>query len=226
MTPKDLLLAFRKQVQDEESPYLWEDFEFLQWLGEAQDEFAVAVGGISDTATVAYLANDVWLPYDTRTLRIIAARDATTMDDIAVIDRSDLNRAVVRDYGRQTVRLTNDPGPVRFLVIGLRENSLRMLNVPTANGSIEFDVMRLPLHFVTEVGYEDVDTFVLEIDARHHMHLLKYVKSQAYQKQDAETIDDRKAKSFADQWESYVESQAAARDRRRFKPRITKYGGI
>ena len=72
-----LLKDLRRGLQDEISPYLWQDEELLSYLNEAQDEFCRETGGIADARSdflrIVVAAGTEWVDIDPRILKIRSA---------------------------------------------------------------------------------------------------------------------------------------------------------
>lgn len=87
--------------------------------------------------------------------------------------------------------------------------------------TVELSVFRLPLTEITEDGEQ-----ALEIDSQHHIHLLLWVKSLAYNKQDADAFDRRKSDDFAQDFRSYCAGVKKEQDRARRVVGTVQYGGL
>jgi hypothetical protein len=77
---------------------------------------------------------------------------------------------------------------VEYLIMGADHRKARLHPIPTAGGALTLQVKRLP---VTELD-SGADT-LSDLQPEHHIHLVKWMKSMAYRKQDAETFDLDKA---------------------------------
>jgi len=86
---------------------------------------------------------------------------------------------------------------------------------------INLSVYRLPLVTITDDGEQ-----TLEIDVQHHAALLYWVKSRAYDKQDAEAFDRTKSKDYATRFETYCAMAQQEQQRARRVQGNIAYGGI
>lgn len=231
MLLQDLLEHCRKQLDDSAPPYLWDDDELLLWAVEAQDMLVRAVGGISDTTVAAAdigspqtrlqdLAVTPSVPYVAHSpyiLRIRSARLVTGKLDLQVIDEADMSVVPVRDYGwtRGIALDDTDTGQVRFMVLGMKDNTVRWARVPDANGTdtCRLHVYRLPYPRIAK--QEDA----LEVGEEHHLNLVEWIKCKAYSKEDAETYDKKLAETNRLTFEAYCEKARREAERKRFKPR-------
>jgi len=86
---------------------------------------------------------------------------------------------------------------------------------------IELSVYRFPLNTITDDGDQ-----VLEIDPQHHTALLHWMKSRAYDKQDAETFDRRKSEEFKGRFTEYCARAQQEQQRARRVQGNVAYGGV
>jgi len=86
---------------------------------------------------------------------------------------------------------------------------------------VEFATYRFPLVTITDDGDQ-----ALEIDAQHHTALLHWMKSRAYDKQDAETFDRRKSEDFRDRFTEYCARAQQEQQRARRVQGNVAYGGV
>lgn len=113
-------------------------------------------------------------------------------------------------------------GPVSAIVIGLERTKIRIWPVPAEDVVIETTVFRLPLQPVNNATKSQQ----LEVDVQHHTHLLRWVKSRAYGKQDSEAFDKTKAREFEQSFLQYCEDSKIEDRRLRHKTRVVAYGGL
>lgn len=224
MDKNDLKTLFRKQVADVNKPYLWDDIEVDQYMTDAQDMFVRLTGGIADFSTqdIVEVPVDEGEPMSAHSqyiLRILSARLVDAERDLKIVDPSNIADAVDMDYGFQTPSSLrdDDTGPVTAMVLGLEDNAIRWYRVPVVSDICKLHVRRLPY---------PRDAECLEIDDMHHIHLLKWMKHMAYNKEDAETYD----KSLADKNEalfrSYCADAKVEQEGKRYKVRTVRYGGL
>jgi hypothetical protein len=87
--------------------------------------------------------------------------------------------------------------------------------------SVELAVYRFPLITITDDGDQ-----ALEIDDQHHTALLHWMKSRAYDKQDAETFDRRKSEEFRTRFTEYCARAQQEQQRARRVQGNVAYGGV
>lgn len=235
MTLQELIKLYRFQAGDEVGPYLTDDETLLGWLIEAQDELVRAFGGFSDmTVTEASDVDDVKLhdlevteeePYtefSSWVLRIRSARLLTVKRDVRIISEAEFSHIRISDYGQVNPVFLDDEdiGIVTHAIIGLKDNNLRWYRVPESDDTCRLHVYRM--------AYPRIETQEdeLEVDERHHRHLLKYVKYMAYNTEDAEIYDKDLANRNKTEFEAYCEKVRQEVERIRFKPRSVQYGGL
>ena len=216
MTPVELLDLFRDEMVDQQAPYLWSDQLIYSYADDAQKMFCRFTDGISDaTSPLTQLDVGVGDSYIATSPLILRLRNAS---------RADTGRAVevvnIEDLPARGWRFDGRVGPVAALVIGEEAGKARTYPLPNEAVTINLSVFRLPLNPVTDDGPP------LEIDEQHHRHLLLWMKSLAYGKQDAETSDKTKQRDFDAAFRSYCAGVKAEQQRARFKPRAIAYGGI
>lgn len=238
METQDLLDLFRKQVSDEEKPFLWDDVERLQYLIDAQDTFVRKMGGFSDYSTSALTDIQVTKgqplsKFSKYILRIRSIKLLTQRRNVTMISEADLKTkarggegigSMLTDYGMLSPSLLYlddlDIGPVYYAVIGVQDNALRWHRVPDQNDIARMHIYRLPYPRMKD------EESCLEIDEQHHIALIMWMKYLAYSKEDAETYDRDLAEINRVGFVTYCDEAKAEKDRQRFKPRVIHYGGF
>lgn len=235
MEIQDVIELFRKQVADEEAPYLWDDVEVLQYVIDTQDELITAIGGIS-VMTVAeaddpdneelhdleVTEDEPYSDFSPYILRIRSAKLLTVKRNIRIIDEAGFNQVQTYDYGIQSPAFLDDTdtGPVTHGIIGLVDGKLRWYKVPDGDDTCRLHCYRM--------AYPRIETQedALECDERHHIHLITGIKARAFSKNDSEVYDAELAETNKKQFETYCERAKLERDRIRFTPRTVMYGGL
>lgn len=216
MTVEQLLTLFRQEMGDTAEPYLWSDEEVLIYLDDAQKMWARWTDGIADSTSdltqIELVAGQQWYDLDERVLKI---RTATRLDDGRTVDV--YNPEMLKHRG---VKFTSQPGRLRALIQGLEDGKLRAWPVPAEDSTIELAVFRLPLNDIVD------DASTLEIPSHHHTHLLKWVRSRAYGKQDADTFDRVKAAEYEAAFRNYCEEVKREQSRVRRTTGTVQYGGL
>lgn len=227
MEAGELLSAFRTEVRDGVTPYLWSDTEIYGYIADAQRMFCRLSGGISDASSaatqVAVLADEKFANLDPKILKVRAAYLSSNGRQLQILNYEDLEfMARSDDYGYQNNSSLwfNEAGTPEAVILGVEQDRVRLAPIPTANDTIELVVYRLPL-IDPEESSDD-----LEIQEHHHRHLLLWMKSLAHMKQDAETFDRARSEAFAAQFYAYCDESKAEKGKREHKYRTIGYGGL
>jgi hypothetical protein len=207
---------FRRDVDDRVAPYLWSSDEVFGYLDDAQKLFCRLTGGIGDASTsltlLSYTAGAATLACSPLILKIRAAYDEATGTPVEIVNIEDMAARGMRFDGRS--------GPLRALVAGMEPASLHTWPLPAASGGVRLVVERLPLATISDFDQ------TLEV-ADHHQHGLSlWMRARAYTKQDADTLDARRADNFNTQFRAYCDAARREKDTVRHKPRVVAYGGI
>lgn len=215
MTSGELLALFRSEMNDVEEPYLWSDAEVYGYIDDAQKMFCRKTDGISD-ATKAKVVNINVVPGDDwvkthPSIKLI--RRATRVDTGRPIDV--INNQDMLDRGWY---FDGSTGTVKALVIGEEQYKAQVYPISNETMTIRLLVYRMPLELIE--GDQD-----FEIPEKHHRHLLLWVKSLAYLKQDTETYDKSKANDFEGRFLAYCEQSMLEDRKEKHKTRIVRYGG-
>jgi len=208
--------AFRADVDDSVAPYLWSDDLIASYADEAQKKFCRLTNGIADSSSdlcsVDIEAGEPVADIDKRILKIRRVqRDS---------DGAKLHVYNLEDLDERGIRLTAQLGPVRAVVLGMEEHSVRWLDVPAVNDTATLSVYRLPLRTVTTSKTQ------LEIDEQHHRSLLLWMKHLAYARQDTDTHNEQLSQRYEAEFRAYCKEAKAEQDRARGKVRVVAYGGI
>lgn len=219
MTGQELLQLFRQEMNDLVAPYLWSDAEILAYIDDAQMMFCRKTDGVADASTADIVNIEVnagqdW--YITSPL-VLKWRTAFRRDNGRPVDIVNIEDTVT-----QGMRFDGRSGPVSAMVIGLERTKVRVWPVPAEDVVIETTVFRLPLQPVNNATKSQQ----LEVDVQHHTHLLRWVKSRAYGKQDSEAFDKTKAREFEQSFLQYCEDSKIEDRRLRHKTRVVAYGGL
>lgn len=238
MTPQQILAQVRVEMDDLADPPLWTDDELLLYFLEAQNRMAKALGGIADTTAestdagvvagtrLADLVLTTDAPYTAISpyiLRIRSARLLTAERDVLIANESDVAALRVRDYGwTQGLSFDDtDTGDVTHGVLGIRDNYVRWIRVPSGSDTCRLHFFRLP--YPRPTSWADT---TIELPEDVHMHLVTGVRAQCYSKQDAETFDRTMHERMAAKFEMYCDEARKEVARRRYRPRTVQFGGI
>lgn len=226
MNSTELRDFFRSQTTDTVTPYLWSDDEVYTYMNDAYFMFVRLVGGISDALSDACVLDALeGEAYSDLSPSILRVRQATLAPDgqtIRVINAQDVESLSDEDFGiLRRLNTSTSVGAIRYMVIGLQQDVVRWVNIPDQAYTVNLVVERLPLTPIQGPGQRLTD-----VPAHHHMHLLTWMKSLAYNKQDADTFDAKKADAFAAEFTTYCELAKREKERYKHKVRVVKYGGI
>jgi hypothetical protein len=226
MDSTSLYDRFRSEVYDSKEPYLWTDDEVFQYMDAAQKTLVRATGGIADSTSdmtkISVVAGEPWVTLDSKVLTIRRAQLESSGRVLTLLNHENLDSFVdTYDYGLQRgPRITNETGPVRYMVLNMDQDKVRLIAVPAEADTIQLTVYRLPLTSILGIGQ------AFEVPEQHHEHLLVGMKALAYRKQDAETRNDKAAMMNEAAFTAYCQQVRRERERREHKPRTIAYGGL
>lgn len=213
----DLLRWFRQDMDDLEEPPLWSDEEVFEYANDAQIEFCRQTEGIADSRTpsicqLQLVAGTEWYTVSPLITKLRAVRRSTDGREVTVINPEQLTLAGVWFDGKS--------GPCKALVAGLSDNALRSWPITNETILLNMEVFRLPLLDITD---EDQP---LEIANHHLRHLVLWMRSRAYLKQDADTYDPRSSEKYAGLFGNYCFKALQEQERARRVIGTVAYGGI
>lgn len=212
-----LLKDLRRGLQDEISPYLWQDEELLSYLNEAQDEFCRETGGIADARSdflhIVVDAGTEWVDIDPRILKI---RSAEFVEDGG--RRYKLELMNMEDV--EQMRCPHTPGLPIGLVLGESEDAARITYIPMVAGELRLVVYRLPLESLLEATVEP------EIAIEHRPTLLYFAKYKAFMKPDAESFDKDSADANLQLFTVNCNRARREKERMKHRYRTVRYGGV
>lgn len=216
-TSTDLLNWFRLDMDDLELPYLWSDAEVFEYATDAQRWFCRKTEGIADSRTVATCQLAIvpateWYTMDPRILKLRAARRGDTGRPVPIINPEKLNL--------YDVRFDGNAGVLKALIVGLTDGAIRAYPVPSETVTINLEIFRLPLLPITGLLQ------ALEIAEQHHRALVMWMRYRAYCKQDADTLDLKRAADYEQKFDAYCFKALAEQERARRAVGTTIYGGI
>lgn len=219
MNSTGLFSAFRSDVRDEVTPFLWSNADLARYADAAQIEFCKLEGGVADSSTTAVtqvpvVDGEAFAALHPSILKVRHARLQSDGRELTILNLEDLQTRP--DCTGRTFIAT---GVVHSMVLGMETNKARWFNIPVADDTVLLTVNRKPLTRITGPGID------LEIEEDHHEYLLLWMKYMAHMKQDAETYDKGRADSFKMQFEEYCRQAKSDRERREHKFRVMAYGG-
>jgi hypothetical protein len=184
MKLRDLVKIFRDEVDDVTEPFLWTEEELIDYANDAENEACRRSRLLIDSTTVeicqiAVTANTAGYALDPRVIFVRRAKLATKS--------LPLGRASVRDLDDETPGWDAHTGTVSAYIPDHDTGKLRLYRIPTVNDTLNLTVVRLPLEAMENLDAEP------EIHRRYQRNLRHWLKWRAYSKQDAETMDEKKA---------------------------------
>jgi hypothetical protein len=227
VTSDELNALFRSEVGDTMPPYFWSDAEVYAYIDDAYSMFVRLTGGVADFTTSSICEIDASKDEPTanvspKILRFVTAHRRSDGREVKVLNYTDMNRNLMSDYGvTVSGSMPRGVGKVRAMVIGLQKGTVRWIDIPDADDTIDLVVYRLPLSRITGGNQQLID-----VDEEHHLHLLKWAKSLAYRKHDDETDHAKKADGLELQFRAYCELAKRELDLRKHKVRVVSYGGL
>ena len=186
MNLEQLIAQFRIDAEDLVQPYLWLDEWIAAWLTEAQDQAAMRARLLLDDYTPAVTQIAVTAGVDSYPLH-------PKLYEIAVIDFVPVTGYVQPVYLTSREKLDSDRNGWRNEPPGTPCNAiqtdtrLRLVPVPSIDGSLRIEGYRLPLKALVN------DNDKPEIHEAHHLQLVHWALHRAFSKPDSETIDPARA---------------------------------
>ena len=186
MNLEQLIEQFRIDADDMQSPPLWESEWIAAWLTEAQEQAAMRARLLMDDYTPAVTQIAV-------TEGVASYQLHPKLYEIAVIDFVPATGYVQPVYLTSREKLDSDRNGWRNEPPGIpccaiqTDTSLRLVPVPSVNGTLRLEAYRLPLKALVN------DNDKPEIHEAHHRHLVHWALHRAFSKPDSEAIDKDRA---------------------------------
>ena len=220
MNTGEIISLFRTEVSDTELPYLWTDNEVIAYLNDAYTMIIRFTGGVPDSTSAV---TNIPIPGGSKTvsisesiIRIVRAFRQSDGSEISIIEATDA--PLVRDTsGRLSLlRPGSASGPIEFLILGGDRKKAALHPVPVTSETLILQVRRMPISKLKSYADELTD-----LSEEHHIHLLHWMKANAYRKQDADTLDMDKAALNESLFLAYCEQTAYEHERFRRKSRVS-----
>lgn len=194
MIANELITLFRRNAEDASYTYdtnmpsamsLWSNFQLLQYMDQAQKEFAEKTYCFKDNSNftlniVAPVAPatdyNPEIYYDPRIIKIERAESLTdnTILDVLSMEEFQMS-AFVDDYGiKRSASWETRTGKPRSLITDITSNSVRLYPIPDAVDMIKLTVRRYPLRDIESLDDE------LEVPQRFQYGLLYKMQSEAF----------------------------------------------
>lgn len=222
-TVDELLATFRREIEDTVSPYLWSDAEFLQYLDEAQDDFAAHTRVLTRQITLPYTASDTFLVVPDYVVDIRRI-NAPSGQKVSLYNEETWYEArTTTDYGRRIFNTqweTDSSEEPEAVITDIVTDQIRLYPIPTVDGSLSLNIYSTP--FTTPIDGDE-----LEITKKpYQLCILLKVYALAYKKHDSETFNPELAGQFENNYtEKRMELQHRI-DQRRRRPQAVRYGGL
>jgi hypothetical protein len=187
MTGAELVAALRNMLDDENSPYKWQDSAFVRWLNEGEEQACRRGYALLDANTASICAFSVSVSVASYTLhsKVLQVRRLTV--DSTTVPLVQRTRGELDEEDLGWVSLTGLPD--RF--VHEVNNELTLVGIPQSITMARMHVARLPLStFSTGSGEKP------EIDAIHHHSLMDWAMKRAYERRDADTQDMKMAQFY------------------------------
>ena len=218
-TADELALLFRQDTDDvlstgdtDDSDRLWKDYEVYRYMTAACDRLAKDTDAFLRLLRLTVTADEETVPLSSRVLNIFGARLETADCEVVPRNANEGGPLVVSDYGltlRAVPTWTRD----------YERNALVLSPTPTEADTLILScsvTISAPMSTGAPLPFTDIDDQLL---------LLAHMKSQAYAKQDAETQDMSRAKTFDAVYRTGVSERKYERLRQRRQPGVVRMEG-
>lgn len=202
----DLIDLFREEAGDVADPPLYGDTMLTRYANEGQREACRRARLLTDSSTAAICqyavaANATTITLDPRVLFIRRVR-------LASVSERRIPRCAARDLDAHRPDWESaDPGDVLVYVPDWESGKLRFYPAPAASDTVNLTVIRLPL-----VDMAAIETDSPEIRPEFHERLVDWMIWRAYNRDDSETFDDKKAARAYARFEAEFGPVSTAKD--------------
>jgi hypothetical protein len=226
-TTDQLNTRFRNEVVDllegdgtvTDSENLWKEVEIYGYMTEAADSLAKDTEGLYRTLPPIPLVASQQAYTVPR--YVVKIRSAYLNTARVFLDQSDMDGHIFQqwdDYGREIVGygslFTASGGPPREYVMDYEQNKILLLPIPGAQPPETLTlqcVVTVAIPFMANMPLPFLD----EVEQRIMLH---FMKSLAYAKQDADTLDLKKSDEFRSKYDMYALERMSQLRRRRRSP--------
>lgn len=182
-----LIAEFRREADDQITPYLWSDTDITDYANDAQREACRRANLIQDSTSasitqVAVTGGQPLVTLNTKVLRVFRARLASQSAPLAI----------------KGVRLldTQMPGweslaaaTPKVAIPDWQSGALLLVPSPVAGDTLKLTVFRLPLADMT------LTTDIPEIAEEYHRHLVHWMLYRGYMRPDADSFNPAAAQA-------------------------------
>lgn len=178
-----LAMVRRDELDDDSTPYLWSDASLIEYAEDAENEACRRASLLRDATTTAICritlaAGTASYDIDPRVLRVRRAR---------LVGNAPLRPMTTAELDECRSGWEDESGEPVAYVADWETGALRLYPTPNAVGTVELQVVRLPLVAMNDM--EDTP----EIHARFHRDLRHWIVKRAFSKKDSETEDLKRA---------------------------------
>lgn len=187
MTANELITLFRRNAEDASYTYdtnmpsamsLWSNFQLLQYMDQAQKEFAEKTYCFKDGSnfTISVAVGDSEVYYDPRIIKIERAESLADNTLLNLLSIEEFQTSFfVDDYGiKRGSSWETRTGKPRSLITDITLNSVRLYPIPDIADTIKLTVRRYPLKNIESLDDD------LEIPQRFQYGLLYKMQSEAF----------------------------------------------
>jgi hypothetical protein len=153
-----LLSRLRAALSDGQTPFVWSDEEFIDYLDSAEDELTTQLPLLLDRETITYNAMDDYLPLPPYVVQVRRAHNGVAAVHL-LNDEEWAGIAPETDYGRNVSSPENElktGDTVEYLVTDTITGGFRMYPIPTLPGALVLTVVRRPKTPLFERGAFEV----------------------------------------------------------------------
>ena len=195
-TLAELVTRWRLKLDDNTEPYLWSNQEFTDYMNNAINQLCREIPLIEDYSTAAICNVTVLNGSTTLSIsdRIIYIKRAKLLSQERPLTMVSLEHM---DYKYSDWEDATSDEPSLLIVDGMGTNKVRLYPPSNAADTLKLTVIRLPQYDMT---YASDSAASPEIPGKYFDKLDNGVIYQAYLKQDADTMDQKKSDYHLKLW--------------------------
>ena len=198
----ELKTAFRNDVDDTATPYLWSDEELERYLNDAEREACRRARLLVDS-DVAEICK----------INVTAGKSTYELDNRIIFIRRAKLTSQSRPLTRMSFRDMDEFRPgwesstasrATHFITDWKTGHIRIFPTPTQADTLWLTGVRLPMQDMAD-QYDEP-----EINVRYHESLVHWAKHRAYLKKDAETLNEAESKKHLDAFEKEFGPKSSA----------------
>lgn len=221
MIAGEIIELFRSEMSALSLELLRDD-ELYRYLDDAYRMFVRLIGGVPDAGSsiteVDIVAGESEASIHPSILRIMRADRRSNGRELQVINQTDLATLRSTDYGVSKAISMNTEGDVMYMMIGHKPNTVRWIQIPVENDTVDMMVYRLPLSKITGESSR-----LSDIDEQHHTALLDRMKYHAFKRPGTPFFNPKLSADFDLSFQNYCAQAKREQDRFKFKTRTVAY---